>query len=89
MEPNYDDLDPDEKLNRIWSMVSVALGLFSLCAGLIPVAGIILGALGLAAGIAGRRSDQVRMATIGLSISVMGIIISLVYAVFIAISKLQ
>jgi hypothetical protein len=87
MEPNYSDLDPEERANRTWAWVSIIVGLSSLCAGIIPLVGIIISLLGMISGIAGRKSDNKKIAFVGIIISALGMTISLVYFIFLLISK--
>ncbi len=87
MEPNYSSLDPEERLNKLLAIISVTIGIFSLCGGLIPIIGIVSGLLGIIAGIFGRRSESRKIALIGISISALGILISFVYALFLFIGR--
>jgi len=87
MEPDYGKLDPEERTNKFLSIISVTLGLFSLCAGLIPIFGMVVSFAGIGFGIFGRRSESKRLATIGIVISVIGIVVSLVYAYLLYLQK--
>ena len=87
MEPNYSRMDPEEQLNKLLAIVSVALGIFSLCGGLIPIIGIIGGSLGIVAGYFGRKSESRKIALVGISISALAILISCVYALFLFIGR--
>jgi hypothetical protein len=53
--------DPQERLYRFYALVSAALGIFSLCAAVIPVLGCVIGLLGILTGMGGRRSDRARI----------------------------
>lgn len=87
MEPNYDNLDPEERINKQFAVISVLFGSASVCAGIIPIAGIISGLIGLIAGIRGRKSDSKSLAILGVIISAFGMTISFVYAIFVYIAK--
>jgi hypothetical protein len=87
MEPNYLDLDPEERINKLLAFLSVILGASSICAGLYPPIGIISGAISLYSGIRGRRSSSRKIATLGIIISAFGITMSVVYWIFLAIQK--
>lgn len=87
MEPNYLDLDPEERINKILAFLSVILGASSICAGLYPPIGIIAGAVSLYSGIRGRRSASRKAATLGIFISAFGITVSVVYWIFLAIQR--
>lgn len=87
MEPNYLNLDPEERINKLLAALSVLLGVAGICAGIIPIAGIIVGLLGLVAGLFGRKSESRSLATVGVIISAFALLISFVYAMFIYIAK--
>lgn len=81
-EPDYNSLDPEERTNKYWALFSVALGVISLCAALVPICGSASSLLGLGLGLLGLRSDQNRkMAIAGISVSVIGLLISIIYAI--------
>lgn len=87
MEPNYLDLDPEERINKILAFLSVILGGSSICAGMYPPIGIIAGLVSLYSGIRGRKSASRKAATFGIIISAFGITVSIVYWIFLAIQK--
>jgi hypothetical protein len=87
MEPDYGKTDPEERTNKVLAALSLVLGLFSLCAGLIPVCGFVIGLAGIGLGIFGRRSESRKLATVGIAISVFGLIFSVVYAYLVYIQK--
>ncbi|MBA4375836.1 MAG: hypothetical protein C0401_06655 [Anaerolinea sp.] len=87
MEPNYLNLDPEERINKMLAAISILLGAASICAGIVPIIGIVGGLLGLFAGIRGRRSESRNIATAGVIVSAFAILISVVYAIFVQIGK--
>jgi len=86
MDPNYLNLDPQERINKILALFSVLIGPASICAGLIPAAGIIISTLGIVSGIFGRKSESKKVATVGIYISAFGMLLSFVYIFFLFIS---
>jgi hypothetical protein len=82
MEPNYGSIDPEERTNKVMAALSLILGLTSVIAVLIPVCGFVTGFAGIGLGIFGRRSESRKLATVGIAISVFGIIFSVVYGYF-------
>jgi hypothetical protein len=80
-EPDYNSLDPEERTNKYWALFSVALGIISLCAALIPICGAASSLLGLGLGLIARRSDNRKMALVGIAISTVGLLLSIVYSV--------
>lgn len=78
---DYTELDPEERANKYWALFSVGLGVISLCAALIPICGSVTSLFGIGLGIFGMRSERRRMAMVGIAISVLGLLISIVYAI--------
>lgn len=89
MEPNYASLDPEERNNKFLAFMSVALGVLSLCAGIIPIVGIVISLLGLVSGYFGTRSDNRKIAIIGIVVCALGLLLAFVYATFLLINKQQ
>lgn len=87
MEPNYDSLDPQERVNRILALFSVLIGAASICGGLIPVVGVIGAVTGIVAGYFGRKSDSNKLATAGIIISCFALTLSLTYAFIVYLSS--
>ncbi|PWH13188.1 MAG: hypothetical protein DDG60_10890 [Anaerolineae bacterium] len=87
IEPDYSSLDPEEKTNRYLAMGSVALGLFSLCAALVPMCGGSLSLAGIGLGLVGLRADNPRMAQVGIALSIISLLTSVVYGVLVAFSQ--
>jgi hypothetical protein len=87
MEPDYKSMDPVEGTNKILAAFSLILGVLSLCAGLVPVCGGGLSIVGIVVGIFGRRSESRKLATVGIAVSALGLILSLVYAYFVYVQK--
>jgi hypothetical protein len=79
--------DPQERLYRFYALVSAALGIFSLCAAVIPVLGCVIGLLGILTGMGGRRSDRARMAMVGISLSTIGIMTAILYSLLVYFSE--
>ncbi len=79
--------DPQERLHRFYALASAALGIFSLCAAVIPALGCVIGALGIFTGIWGRRSDRKRTAVVGISLSVIGLLTAILYSFLVYFSE--
>lgn len=86
MDPNYLDLDPQERINKILAFFSVLIGAASICAGLIPIIGIIGSIIGIVAGIFGRKSENYKLATVGIYLSSFSLTLSLVYGFIVYLS---
>ncbi|MBI5842642.1 MAG: DUF4190 domain-containing protein [Chloroflexi bacterium] len=80
------ELDPEERLNKFYALGSAALGLLSLCAAIVPVCGGVLGLAGIVLGFFGRRSENKKMAAIGIVLSAIGLLTAVVYAAFVYIA---
>jgi hypothetical protein len=87
MEPDYVRLDPEERRNKIMAMLAALFGFLSLCAGMIPACGTVVGIVGILFGIFGRKSENRKVAILGIILSVVGLTISIVYGILLIIKK--
>lgn len=81
MQTDPASLDPEERLNKFYALISAALGVLSLCTGLIPALGTIFGILGVFFGVLGRRSESKWMATAGIILSILGALTAVIYSI--------
>lgn len=81
METDPASLDPEERTNKFYALASAALGVLSLCGGLVPIFGTILGILGIVLGVLGRRSENKRAAIVGIALSIIGLLTAIIYSV--------
>ncbi|NJD60382.1 MAG: hypothetical protein C3F13_09655 [Anaerolineales bacterium] len=87
MEPDYDSMDPEERTNKYLAIISAALGLISILAALLPICGAITGVIGVVIGYFGMKSESRRTAILGIVLSTLGILTSLVYMVLVSLKK--
>jgi ABC-type dipeptide/oligopeptide/nickel transport system permease subunit len=87
MDPNYLNLDPAERVNKILALFSLLIGFASLCAGIIPIAGIIGSVAGLVTGYFGRKSESRNLANIGIVVSSFALTLTLVYMFIVYLSS--
>ena len=87
MEPDYTSIDPEERINKFLAMASVILGVLSFCAGLIPIAGIIIGLIGTGTAIFGMKSEHRKIAILGFAISTLGLLTSVDYMILVSLKK--
>lgn len=87
MEPDPASLDPEERMNKFYALASAALGVLSLCGGLVPLWGTVLGILGIVCGVLGRRSERKRSATVGIALSSIGALTAIIYSLLLYFSK--
>lgn len=79
MQTDPASLDPEERTNKFLALISVALGVLSIPGALIPICGGTAGLLGLASGYFGLRSENRRVAIVGLSLSSIGLLTAIIY----------
>jgi hypothetical protein len=87
MEPDYTRLDPEERRNKLMAVAAALFGFVSLCAGLIPACGIIASIVGALLGIFGMKSENRKLAILGIVLSGVGLTISIVYSILLAVNK--
>lgn len=85
--PDYTSLDPDERSNKLFALFSIALGIISLCAALIPGCGIAGSLAGIGFGYFGIRSESRTLARVGIAVSALGLLISVVYSLLLFFGK--
>jgi hypothetical protein len=82
MEVDPNSLDPELRTARFLAIASPALGLMSLCLAIVPVCGGVASVLGIICGAISLRTENSKSALAGLIISVLGVVITLVYTLF-------
>ena len=87
METDPSSLDPELRTARFFAIASPALGLFSLCTAIIPVCGGVMSVLGILLGYIGLRTERSRGAIVGVSLSILGLLITITYTVFLTYFK--
>jgi len=86
MQSDPSSLDPEERMNKFYALLSAALGILSLCASILPGCGGAMAVGGIVFGILGRRSENRRTATVGIALSVIGLLTAIIYVVFVQIA---
>jgi hypothetical protein len=86
-EVDPSSLDPEERTNKLLAIGSAALGLMSLCMAIIPICGGTIALAGIGLGIFGMRSESRKTAIFGIAVCVLGILISIVYALAVAFQQ--
>lgn len=82
MEVDPNSLDPELRTAKFLALASAAFGLMSLCLAIIPACGGVVSILGVACGLFSMRTERSRTALVGVILSVAGVVITLVYALF-------
>ena len=81
MNVDPDSLDPELRFARLYAIASAALGVISLCLGVIPACGVISGLVGVVLGILSLRTENTKVAIIGIGISSVGILAVFIYVI--------
>jgi len=87
MEVDPDSLDPELRTARFFALASAAFGLISLCAAIIPVCGGIASVLGIILGFYSLKAEKSNTAKAGIVISILGVLITITYSVFLLTFK--
>ncbi|MGZ9225852.1 MAG: hypothetical protein ACXW4M_09880 [Anaerolineales bacterium] len=87
METDPSSLDPELRNAKLFAIASPALGLISLCVAIIPVCGGVASVLGIILGLASLKTEHSRSAVAGVAISILGMLITITYALFLYFFK--
>jgi hypothetical protein len=82
METDPNSLDPELRTARLTSIASASFGVLSLCLSIIPACGGVTSVLGILLGLSSLRTEHSRTAIFGIAFSVLGMLITLVYGLF-------
>jgi hypothetical protein len=87
METDPTSLDPELRNARFFAIASPALGLLSLCLAIIPVCGGVASLLGIILGMISLKTEHSRSAVAGVALSVLGLLITITYTLFLYFFK--
>ena len=82
IDPN--SLDPELRTAKFLALASASLGVMSLCLAIVPVCGGAARVLGIVLGFYGLKTEHTQTALAGVIISGLGILVTIVYALFLA-----
>jgi len=82
MEVDPNSLDPELRTARFLSLASAALGLMSLCLAIVPLCGGVASVLGVIFGLFSLKTENSKTAVAGVVISALGILVTIVYSLF-------
>ena len=82
MEVDPNSLDPELRTARFLSLASAALGLMSLCLAIVPLCGGVASVLGIVFGLFSLKTENSKTALAGVIISILGIVVTIVYSLF-------
>ena len=82
IDPN--SLDPELRTAKFLSLASASLGVMSLCLAIIPACGGAASILGVVLGLYSLKTEHSQTALAGVIISGFGVLITIVYALFLA-----
>jgi len=82
MEVDPNSLDPELRTAKFLSLASASLGVMSLCLAIVPLCGGIASVLGIVFGLFSLKTENSRTALAGVIISILGIVVTIVYSLF-------
>lgn len=82
MEVDPNSLDPELRMAKLLALASASFGLMSLCLAIVPACGGVTSLLGVATGYFSLKTEHSRTALAGIILSVLGVVVTLVYALF-------
>ena len=85
IDPN--SLDPELRMAKLGAFASISFGVLSLCLSIIPACGGVASLLGVVTGWYSLRTEHTRTAMIGVVISGLGLLITIVYTLFLFFFK--
>ena len=87
MEVDPNSLDPELRIAKFMALASAALGLMSLCLAIVPACGGTASVLGVLAGLFSLKTENTKTALAGVILSILGVVITIVYALFLYFFK--
>ena len=87
MDVDLDSHDPELRSAGLYALASTALGVISLCAAIIPVCGGIASVAGFVFGLVSSRVEKSKLATVGMVLSALGLLITVTYFLFLSVFK--
>ena len=87
MDVDPTNLDPELRTARFLALASAALGTMSLCLAIIPACGGVLSILGVVLGLYSLKVENSGTAKVGVIVSGLGILITVVYMLFVFFFK--
>ena len=82
MDVDPTNLDPELRTAKFLALASAALGVMSLCFAIIPACGVVASLSGVIMGLYSLKTENSGTAKTGVVISGLGILIAIVYALF-------
>jgi hypothetical protein len=82
MEVDPNSLDPELRTAKFLSLASASLGVMSLCLAIVPLCGGVASVLGIVFGLFSLKTENSKTALAGVVISALGILITIVYSLF-------
>ena len=84
MDVDPNSLDPELRTAKFLSLASASLGVMSLCLAIVPACGGAASILGVVLGLYSLKTEHSQTALAGVIISGLGVLITIVYALFLA-----
>ena len=87
MEVDPTSLDPEWRTAKFLALASVSFGILSLCSAIIPACGGMTSVAGILCGLYAMKHEESKMGLIGVAISGLGLIITIVHGLFVVLFK--
>ena len=82
METDPNSLDPELRTAKFLALASASLGVMSLCLAIVPACGGVASIAGIVLGLYSLKTEHTQTALAGVIISGLGILVTVVYALF-------
>jgi hypothetical protein len=87
MDVDPSTLDPEVKTAKFYALISIGMGIISLCVAIIPLCGGTASLLGIGFGFLSLRTEDSLTAKGGIAISGLGLLIVIIYSLFLFVFK--
>ena len=81
MDVDPTTLDPEVKTARFYALISIGIGVISLCAAIIPLCGGTASIIGIGFGLLSLRTENSITAKAGVAVSSLGLLIAVIYSI--------
>jgi len=82
MDVDPSTLDPEIKTAKFYALISIGMGIISLCAAIIPLCGGTASIFGIGFGLLSLRAENSVTAKAGIAVSGLGLLIVIIYSLF-------
>ena len=87
MDVDPSTLDPELKTAKFYALISIGMGIISLCAAIIPLCGGTASLLGIGFGLLSLKAENSGTAKAGIAVSGLGLLVVVIYSIFLLAFK--